>query len=181
MNVYIAFDQALACSGLAIYSEASRSIIASQIQTSREKDIGTRLLDLEDYWNNIFDILNPKGVFYEYVYSGVNTPFESIKVLGILEKVIAQKELSSQCFRSSAKEKKSGKSWRGLLALGSDKKELQAKLRLDGKANHNICDAIGILGAGLLSQGIISLPNDLYQIPIEISYVREPKSLCEFI
>jgi len=178
MDTFIAFDQALACSGVAVYSDSK--IVASQIRTNTKEDIGARLLYLESYIITTFSIY-PKKVFYEYVYPGSYTPFESIKVLGLLEKIISQNKLPSRCFRSSSKEKRSGNSWRGLLSLSSDKKDLQAKLGLVGKANHNICDAIGILGAGLLEEGIISIPNDLYHIPVEVSYVREPQSFCKLI
>lgn len=175
---YIAFDQALACSGVAIYKDGF--ILASQIKTNTKEPIGFRLSHLEAYWINIFDLLDPEKVFYEYVYANSTTPFESIKVLGLLEKTIAQRNIASLCLRSSSREKKSGNSWRGLLGLGSNKKELQAKLKLEGKANHNICDAIGILGAGLLYNKVIAFPDDLYKIPVNISYERDPQSLCKF-
>ena len=61
--------------------------------------------------------------------------------------------------------------------MSSDKKDLQAKLGLAGKANHNISDAIGILGAGLLHRDVLADPEQLFDAPIIIPNGRNTQAL----
>lgn len=161
---HLALDQALANSGVAFYDPINNGekIFVDCIKTNSKATVGDRLLTIETHLRNLLAKLGYPKVYYEYVYSGKFTPYESIKVLGLLEKIIADNQLESDCYRSSAKEKKS---WRALLGVSNRKKDLQEKLGLINKVNHNISDAIGILGAGLITDGIISL-DDFYKLEI---------------
>ena len=170
---FIGIDQALANSGLALYSEQDQSIFVSCLRTNSKDQVGDRLSQIETYLKDLIEILDKPKIFYEYVYSGKFVPYESIKVLGLVEKIIAEYKLSSECFRSNAKEKGS---WRSILEVSNQKKDLQTKLNLQGKFNHNISDAIGILGAGLVTDGIISLES-IYKLEIKnLTHVKQGSS-----
>ena len=157
----VGIDQAIAQTGVAIYTPCREGeVFIDCFKTSSKDNVGTRLYQLETYLETLILKLDSPIICYEYVYCKRFVPYTSLKVLGIVEKLIAEYNLESYCFRSQAREEGS---WRNILNLTSSKKDLQNKLGL--KYNHNITDAIGILGSGLIKSDRISL-DDFFKLKV---------------
>jgi hypothetical protein len=174
LSNYVAFDQALSNTGVAV--SIDNQLIATCLSTDSKESTGDRMLRIERFVSYCFKNLCPEKIFYEYVHpgNGKGTPYESIKVLGLFEKIIADFRLPSRCFRSKAKEKNS---WRSIIETSSKKSDLQDKLGLRGKANNNITDALGILGAGLIIQNEVASPSEFYKLTETVYVERDPYSI----
>lgn len=173
---YIGLDQSLSQTGVAVWRDGT--IVVTEIKTDAQQPHGQRLLHLESSLRLLLE--RSADLFWEYVFAAGHVPYESMRVLGLVEKLAAEYGMEGYCFRSGGKEGKrsSGhKSWRFRVGVSSDKKDLQAKLGLAGKANHNISDAIGILGAGLLHRDVLADPEQLFDAPIIIPNGRNTQAL----